>query len=281
MRFRTEIEQPRGSFAISHTDRILMLGSCFSDNVGALLQADGFDVVVNPFGPLYNPVSLGRLLTCLAEGKQYSPSDFTLDDVGVSHCLDFASRYQDTDASRLAVTINAELSRLKEFYEAATVVCITFGSAHVFERQGVVVGNCHKLPSGQFTSRRLDIGEICTLWRPLLERMRGDGKNVVLTVSPIRHLAYGLHGNESGKARLLIACDELLELADYFPSYEIMIDDLRDYRFYASDMKHPSSVACEYIYEIFSRAYFSRSTVAEAAEKRKITAAMAHRPNLP
>lgn len=277
MRFRTEIEQPRGSFEISHSDRILMLGSCFSDNIGEQLRAAGFDVMVNPFGPLYNPVTLARMISYLACGKRFFHEDFTSDSAGVSHCLDFAMRYQDADPAALAARINGELDGLRRFYDSATVVCITFGSAYVFRKDGVAVGNCHKLPPGLFETGTVEPDEICSLWRPLLSRMRETGKNVILTVSPIRHLAYGLHGNESGKARLLLACDGLTELADYFPSYEIMMDDLRDYRFYAADMKHPSPVAVEYIYEVFGRTYFSRSTSAEAIDRRKATAAAAHR----
>lgn len=277
MRFRTEIEQPRGSFEITHSDRILMLGSCFSDNIGEQLRADGFDVTVNPFGPLYNPVTLARMLSYVIDGKIFSADDFMTDSSGISHCLDFAMRYQDADPSALATRINRELDCLRQFFEAATVVCITFGSAYIFRKDGVVVGNCHKLPSGLFETGTVEPDEICSLWRPLLCRMKEAGKNAILTVSPIRHLAYGLHGNCSGKARLLLACDRLADLADYFPSYEIMIDDLRDYRFYAADMKHPSPVAVEYIYEVFGRTYFSRSTSAEAIDRRKATAAAAHR----
>lgn len=280
MRFRTEIEQPHGSFAISHTDRIMMLGSCFSDNIGAQLEADGFDVMVNPFGPLYNPVSLARLLNYLLDGKRFTAEDFTTDDAGVSHCLDFAMRYQDADAAALARRLNDEIAAAQVFFDKATVVCITFGSSHVFVKDGAIVGNCHKMSSKLFTLSILDVNYIVELWRPLLSRMAELGKKLILTVSPIRHLAYGLHGSQLGKARLLLACDAMGDLADYFPSYEIMMDDLRDYRFYAADMKHPTEIACDYIYDIFARTYFSKSTVAEAQTRRKATAAAAHRPIL-
>lgn len=281
MRFRTEIEQINGSFEISHSDRILMLGSCFSDNIGEQLRTDGFEVMINPLGPLYNPATLARLIFYLAEGKLFSADDFVTDSAGISHCLDFAMRYQDDDASALAERINAELAVLRRYYESSTVVCVTFGSAYVFRMGETVVGNCHKLPSALFETGALEPDEICSLWRPLLGRMRETGKNVILTVSPIRHLAYGLHGNEAGKARLLLACDRLADLADYFPSYEIMIDDLRDYRFYAADMKHPSDIAVEYIYELFGNTYFSRATAAEAVRRRKVALAAAHRPIIP
>lgn len=281
MRFRTEIEQIDGSFEISHSDRILMLGSCFSDNIGALLQRDGFDTVINPFGPLFNPVSLARLIGYIAGDKHFSPSDFTADAAGVWHCLDFAMRYQNADANALADRLNEGLDSLRRFYEAATVVCITFGSSYVFCKDGLIVGNCHKLPGSLFEIGMFKAAETVSLWRPLLEEMRQSGKNIILTVSPIRHLSYGLHGNQVGKANLLIACDELSGLADYFPSYEIMIDDLRDYRFYAADMKHPSDITVEYIYELFGNTYFSRATAAEAVRRRKAALAAAHRPIIP
>ena len=150
----------------------------------------------------------------------------------------------------------------------------------VFVKDGMIVGNCHKLPIKSFALSNLEVADIVALWQPLLSRMVGLGKKLILTISPIRHLAYGLHGSQLGKARLLLACDAMGDLADYFPSYEIVMDDLRDYRFYKADMKHPSEVACDYIYDIFARAYFSKSTVAEAQTRRKATVAAAHRPIL-
>lgn len=284
MRFRTEIEPPRGSFRIAHTDSVVMLGSCFTDHIGERLSRDGFDVCFNPFGPLYNPISLGRLVSDLLYGRIYTMDDFAIDNAGVSHCLDFASRYQDVDAHRLSVRINTEFDDLRMKLKKSTVLIITFGSSFVYSIDGSVagtVGNCHKFPAASFTRMAAGIDDIVTYWRPLLERLRNAGKKVILTVSPIRHLADGLHGNELSKARLLLAADRLSDLTDYFPSYEIMVDDLRDYRFYDRDMKHPTDQACDYIYEKFGDCYFSRDTLNKAHTNREESLRAAHRPNIP
>ncbi len=284
MRFRTEIEPTRGSFRIDHTDSVVLLGSCFTDHIGARLGRDGFEVCYNPFGPLYNPISLGRLVADMIEGRKYLPSDFMVDDAGVSHCLDFASRYQNANADRLAEQLNAEFTALRQKFEKATILIITFGSSFIYTLDGTVgstVGNCHKFPSKTFTRMAVDVDEIVRRWQPILEHLHVAGKKVILTVSPIRHLADGLHGNKLSKARLLLAADKLSTSADYFPSYEIMIDDLRDYRFYERDMKHPTEQACDYIYEKFCDCYFERSTLAEAMRRREEALKAAHRPIIP
>lgn len=283
MRFRTEIESEKGAFAISHGEGILLLGSCFTDNIGSRLSRDGFDATFNPMGPLYNPVSLWRLLNDLISGRRYDSSDFRCDGAGVYHCLDFASRYQSADGDELARRLNTELESLRNKFNRAGTIIVTFGSSVVYslgDRVGDAVGNCHKFPSSMFSRLAMTVDDIVGLWRPMLEELRSQGKNVIVTVSPIRHLADGLHGNELSKARLLLACDALGELCEYFPSYEIMMDDLRDYRFYDRDLKHPSDVACDYIYEKFGERYFTRDTLATAVRERERSLREAHRPLL-
>lgn len=280
MRFRTEIETIKADFSISHSDRILLLGSCFSDNIGQRLSQDGFNVCVNPFGPLYNPVSLARLLTILLNDIKYGESDLYRDDKGTYHCLDFAMRYQNANVDELIETLNRQLDEIKSFLENTSVLCLTFGSSQAFLMNNEIVGNCHKLDSRMFKLCSVSETEIADMWRPLLDQVHKRGIKVIATVSPIRHLAYGLHGNQLGKARLLLALDRLTDYLSYFPSYEIVLDDLRDYRFYAADMKHPSDVACDYIYEKFSLAYFSPETIITAAEYRKASLKAAHRPLL-
>ena len=283
MKFRTEIESARGSFAITHNGGIVLLGSCFSDNVGSRLKRDGFDVTYNPMGPLYNPVSLARLINDLAGDKVYGVADFKCDGEGVCHCLDFASRYQNSDAYELAAVLNADLAVLKEAYRRAKTVIVTFGSSIVYSLSSDIadtVGNCDKFPASTFSRFAVGTDDIVALWRPLLEEMINGGKNVILTVSPIRHLADGLHGNELSKARLLLACDALGEFCEYFPAYEIMMDDLRDYRFYERDLKHPSEMACDYIYEKFAERYFSRDTLTRVADERAKSLFASHRPNV-
>lgn len=281
MKFRTEIEPIRSTYRIAHGDGgVLLLGSCFSDNVGERLEADGFEVCHNPMGPLYNPASLCCFISRLLDGYVYTEADLTPDTEGRFHTLDFPLRYSAPKAAPLLDRINSECrATAVKLSEAATVV-VTFGTAWCFDLpDGRTVGNCHKLPASVFSRRRMTADEIVRLWQPLASRLRAMGKHLIATVSPIRHLADGLHGNQLSKATLLLALDALPEI-EYFPAYEILVDDLRDYRFYADDLKHPSAMAVDYIYNIFSQTYFSDATLAEARIRHAARLREAHRPLL-
>lgn len=280
LKLRTEIETPKTAFKIDHRDKLLMLGSCFTDNIGARLERDGFEVIHNPLGPLYNPMSLARVIEDIEADRVYEAKDFTADTEGVEHCLDFASRYQDRNGERLAEMLNKDFGRLKRAYAEATTVIVTFGTSVIYTLDGrteTVVGNCHKFPAAMFERKTVEPSEMAARWQALLARMKDSGKRVILTVSPIRHLGDGLHGNTLSKARLLLCCEMLKASADYFPAYEIMMDDLRDYRFYERDLKHPTEVACDYIYEKFGESYFGKETQAEAEMRRKESLRSVHR----
>lgn len=271
MRFRTEIEPLRGLIPITHRDRIVMMGSCFTTEIGNTLARDGFDVVINPMGALYNPATIAAVIENALEGKVYTEADLVEQD-GVYHCLDFPSTYQGSDAEVLLARINADMATTSQALQQATVWIITFGTAKVYRYRGEqIVGNCHKLPSGCFSTSMLTIDEIVQRWAPLC-----NGRRVIFTVSPIRHVADGLHTNQLSKATLMLAIYKLKNV-EYFPAYEIVIDDLRDYRFYAADMKHPSDVAVEYIYEKFSETYFESATRDKASSCRKEWKRRAHR----
>lgn len=281
IRLRTEIELTKAAFSIGHDDRVVLLGSCFSDNIGERLCRDGFNAVHNPLGPLYNPLSLARLIEDLMSHRIYNCSDFVEDSEGRAHCLDFASRYQSDCAEVLADVVNRDFSCLTDAFDKSSVIIVTFGSSFIYSTDGTTagtVGNCHKFPASFFRRMSVEVETVVAVWRPLLEKLRAMGKNVLMTVSPIRHLADGLHGNELSKARLLLACDALSDLAAYFPAYEIMIDDLRDYRFYDRDLKHPSDLACDYIYEKFGDCFFSKKTVEKAELERRLSIKAFHRP---
>lgn len=212
MTFTTPISIPQAPFTISHRDRILLLGSCFSDEVGAKLREYYFWATSNPSGTLYNPISIAN-------------------------------------------AIHRDEPVISAFAEA-DVVFITLGTAWVYERDGEVVANCQKLPASLFTRRRLTVEEIVATWRPILEA--NPDKRFVFTVSPIRHRKDGLHENQLSKAILLLAIEALG--VNYFPSYEILLDELRDYRYYGADMLHPSPVAVSYIFERFAETYCSAET---------------------
>lgn len=271
MRFRTEIEPLRNVKQINRADRIVMVGSCFTDNIGSRLLRDGFNVSVNPLGTLYNPLSMANTLNRAFEKRLYTSDDLYFEN-GAYHALDYESKRQGPDGQELLEKLNADFKEFGEDVNECDIIIATFGTARVFGHipTGRYVGNCHKLDSREFTERRLTIDEIVSLWKPITER-----KRVVFTVSPIRHLADGLHGNNLSKATLLLATEQL---GEYFPAFEIVNDDLRDYRFYANDLKHPSEMAVDYIYDIFCRSYFSDDTMQQALCARKETIRNNHRP---
>lgn len=273
MKFRTELEPHRAGFKISHSTPVLLLGSCFSDNIGSRLMHDGFDVLANPFGALYNPLSIANAIERALNGAYYTRADLTAGPRGW-HCLDFSTAFSGDDADALLEKINSTLRLLSDFMQRKPVVIITFGTAWYFTytpEGNRPIGNCHKFPGTDFVRKRLSVDEISARWHALSQRILDLGCSLIYTVSPIRHLADGLHGNNVSKATLMLVVENLTENAggEYFPAYEAVIDDLRDYRFYAADMKHPSETAADYVYSLFSQAYFSPETLSEALACRK------------
>lgn len=272
MELRTEIDIPRSRpFTLGHADRIIMLGSCFTDNVGQRLECDGFDVTYNPMGTLYNPASIFNTLElalCTETDRRLIARQ---DTGGKWHCLNFAGRRLYDTKEEMTADINRQLDLTADKLRQSSTIIITLGTAYVFDigEEGIV-GNCHKFPAGCFERRRLTVDEAAE-WLKKIIYLAGDSRNILFTISPIRHTADGLHGNQLSKSTLQLAVDMALQdrTAHYFPAYEILLDDLRDYRFYADDMKHPSGVAVDYIYEIFMKYYMTTSTIADAMRARK------------
>ena len=273
MKFRTEIGNISRSFAISHNDRIVLIGSCFADNIGERLVSAGFNAVHNPMGPLFNPASIAGLVR---RGQiPYSAADFINGPDGTLHCLDFANRYQDTDISQLANRVNTDYASLSRAIAEADVLIITFGNDKIYEYNGKVAGNCHKLPASTFTSRYLDIDEICSLWHCAIP----TGRRVIFTLSPVRYTGDGLAQSGLSKATLRVAIDKICRDGgyDYFPAYEIFTDELRDYRFYASDMVHPSEVGADYVFERFTSAYLDENEKDLTKQCLALTRRLSHR----
>lgn len=226
---------------------LLMLGSCFTTEVGQLLAADGLDVCINPTGNVYNPLSAAKTLVNLARGRRYDANEL-IEVQGLWRSLDHHTRLAAPTPEEAIEKINRSMEIGSEALSRASHVIITFGTAYVFERRGEAVCNCHKLPDREFIRRRLSVDEIVNAWQPLIEQF--SDKRFIFTVSPIRHKADGLHGNQLSKATLLLAIDSF-KGADYFPAYEILIDELRDYKFYAADEVHPAPEAVEIIHRRF------------------------------
>lgn len=283
MDFRTTIKPLKCRGLISHEGAMMLLGSCFSDNIGNRLQNALFDVEINPFGTLYNPASIASALRDLINCREFGMDDI-FEYQGRYHSFSHHSSFSGVNADDVISRINDKIIGASEQLKRSQVLIVTFGTAYVYEsiETQTIVSNCHKLPATDFNRRIMDIDEIVGLWKILISELQtfNPELKIVFTVSPIRHLADGVHENQVSKSILLLAvdclCNNMMNLK-YFPAYEIMMDDLRDYRFYASDMIHPSDVAVDYIYDIFSKSFFNDDTISIACECEKITRRMKHR----
>ena len=244
---------------------------------------------LNPFGVLYNPLSISEALMRLMKFRQYGDEELTcFPDGGWSTWLHH-SRYSHSVKEMALATINASLEAGSRALAEADMLVITWGTAWVYQLRntGEVVGNCHKVPEREFVRYRLSVEEIVAEYTQQLGRLWALNPKVRVrfTVSPVRHLKDTLHGNQLSKATLLLAVDELCrrypDRLHYFPAYEIVMDELRDYRFYAEDMAHPSAQAVEYVWERFVEHVTDRDAQAFIAEWTKMVRAMAHRPFRP
>ena len=286
MNFRTSVELPERETEIRHSHRLMLMGSCFSENIGHLLTTNKFACEVNPYGVLYNPLSISRALKEMVEGKVYTRDD-VFEAGGLWHSrMHHGSFSSDVSAEDCLCKINTRLKQASESLPQTDWLLVTWGTAFVYRYEGEVVGNCHKLPEKLFTRERLTVDAICEEWKGTLRLLNRHfpRQKVILSVSPIRHAKDGMHGNQLSKATLLLAAEELCRTFDhcfYFPSYEILLDELRDYRFYADDMLHPSPLAVEYIWECFCRTYFKKETLDVMEEWSEIEKALRHKPFRP
>lgn len=284
MDFRTKIDIPRSGLDISHRSRILMFGSCFIENIGSLLIDNKFKANLNPFGVLYNPQSISQALQSLINEQTFAGDDI-FEYKGLYHSFSHHSLFSHSDKEECLEQINRRLKRASDDLRQADILFITFGTAYVFQNKESreVVGNCHKLPASHFDRYRLSIEDVVQDWSSLLKQLKeiNPSLQIVFTVSPIRHLKDGAHDNQLSKSILLLAIDELCksdQSLHYFPSYEIVLDELRDYRFYYEDMVHPNSVAVRYIWERLIETYMHNETCLIIDEWRKIFSALNHRP---
>lgn len=284
MNFRTTIDIPRSKIKVNHQTKILMLGSCFATNMGQKLIENKFKTNLNPFGVLYNPTSIATGLDILMSEKEFTEKDLFYDK-GFYNSFCHHSSFSDTNLEQCLLNINTRLKEASKDLKDADILFITFGTSYVYEYLPTekVVGNCHKLPSKDFRRFQLSVTDILKQWRELILELKTINPNlqIIFTVSPIRHLRDGAHDNQLSKAILLLAINKLQEThsgVHYFPSYEIVLDDLRDYRFYAEDLVHPNNLAVEYIWERFKEAYLAKESETIIAEWANIKKAIDHRP---
>ncbi|NLO70305.1 MAG: GSCFA domain-containing protein [Porphyromonadaceae bacterium] len=282
--FFTKLDIPKSSFEISHSDRILTLGSCFAENIGVKLQNAYFLSFINPFGVLYNPISVAKGIRTLLSDKEFTASDL-IQSGSLWSSFSHSSLFSATSAEESLQKINSRLIAARNFLSATNVLMITFGTAWIFEyiKTGNIVANCHKIAANQFNRRRLSVEEIVSEFSEIIELLNKKNPNlkIIFTVSPIRHWKDGAHENTVSKSTLHLAVDQLekkYNSVNYFPAFEIMIDELRDYRFYDSDMLHPSKQAVDYIWSKFSQTYFSDETNQLKKELQRLRADLNHRP---
>ena len=282
MKFRTEIEMAPLGVKIGYENRTLTLGSCFAAHIAEKLTEAKFRVVKNPSGILFNPLSIAAAIRSYASPAPVVHSELGFGE-GLWHHFGFHGDFSAPTADETLQKMNAARQAGAEALRSADRVILTFGTAWVYEHAGEVVANCHRRPAAEFTRRRLSVGEIVETFAGLIEGPL-NGKQIILTVSPVRHIGDGLSGNAASKATLRLAAEQLTErfkCAVYFPAFEILTDDLRDYRFYADDLVHPAPQAIAYIWEKFAPATLTDEALRLLPEVEEIVAAAAHRPRNP
>ena len=286
MQFFTEIQIPEFQWKMDYSKSMMFFGSCFSENIGQRLIDLKFKVDMNPFGILYNPESIANSLKIIIESRIFSEDDLFCDQ-GIWNSFYHHSRFSDVDQQATLGKINNRILSSNEFLKKADFLVITFGTAWVYElvKTGQIVSNCHKIPASEFKRFRLEVSDITNVYVELLEQIWkfNPGLKVIFTVSPIRHWKDGAVENQVSKATLLLAIDQLVsgfgkQKCNYFPSYELMMDELRDYRFYAEDMLHLSPVAVDYIFERFCQVAVTKESLKVSKEVVKILKAAMHRP---
>ena len=286
MKFRTEIPTPKYPFNISYQDKLMLVGSCFSDHIGNFFQEMRFDTLSNPFGTLFNPVSIANALKMCINPELFNEQyiDF-FNEKWISYA--HHGKFSHPDKETFLQNIRQNLDKAHDFLSSANYLFITFGTAYCYRlnERDIIVANCHKIPANQFEKQLLTIEQIVGFYQDLLEQLRqfNPQLKIIFTVSPVRHLADGFHENQISKSILHLSINQLIDNTNtfYFPSYEMVQDDLRDYRFYAADLCHPSDVAVTYIREKLTEAFFSPETQERMKEVVKENKAQGHRNNVP
>ncbi|KWW31978.1 MAG: GSCFA family protein [bacterium P3] len=279
--------------SVTPDSHILLLGSCFTDSVGACMEQGGLDTLRNPFGVVYNPLSVA---TCLEHCLDDRPIDIQMlvQHDGLWHSWLHHTTLSHPDRDICLQQCNARIAAAHVFLQGCDTIIITWGTAYAYYLTAhpaddttladpLPVANCHKVSARHFDRRRLTVEQITALWQPLLQRLMQLPRQpqIIFTVSPIRHLADSAHGNQLSKATLHLALDTLLTRTDncsYFPAYEIMMDELRDYRFYDRDMVHPSELAVDIIWQRFQQTYLTAAAVEHCRRSEQRQRQNRHRP---
>ncbi|MDH0658736.1 GSCFA domain-containing protein [Empedobacter sp. GD03865] len=284
MQFRTTFQIQSSDFKLNHQHKILTIGSCFSDEIGKRLTDLKFDGLINPFGVIFNSHSIQNLIERSIQKKYFTTADVHQNGEEF-FCFDVHSSFNALTKEAVLEELNLTLDQVHDYILSCDVLMITLGTSWIYEwkTSNQVVANCHKVDAKQFEKRLLTTEENLKS----LELIVSDLKNInptiriITTVSPVRHTKDGMIENNVSKARLLDALYQLSlqnNQVEYFPSYELVLDDLRDYRFFKEDLIHPSKQAVDYIWEKFSETYFEQSTQTIIQKINKVISAINHRP---
>jgi len=285
MKFRTEVEIPISEKKIQISDSLFSIGSCFATEISVKLADSQFQTLNNPFGTLFNPWAVKNSIQEIFENKIYTEEDLDFHQgeyLSFNHHTSFNSENQEDTLRK----INKKINLAHEFLKRSNWVIITYGTAFVYEHlsKNIFVANCHKIPQTHFNKRLLTHEELVnsiTETCHILNKICPKEAQILFTLSPVRHTKDGFSENNLSKAKLLCAIHEVVEQHEnyhYIPVYEIVMDDLRDYRFYKEDLIHPSEQAVQYIWEKFAQSYFDAETLEFISENFKIKQALEHRP---
>ncbi|KGN86114.1 GSCFA domain-containing protein [Porphyromonas sp. COT-290 OH860] len=283
---QTVVKTPRRTFdPLDYGQGVMSLGSCFSEHIGAMLRDAGHSIVINPFGIQYNPLSILRSLMRLMEHRAYTLDELIEHD-GLFHSFDHHGAYSSADPDRALSLINADYERAVQALPKTSFLLLTWGTAFVYylKESSRVVNNCHKLPDYYFQRRLLSVGELVAPWQDVLGTLlaKCPELQIITTISPVRHLRDGAHGNQLSKATLMLMNEELHKLfpdrIHYFPAYEIVQDELRDYRFYAEDMLHPTAQTARIVGDRFVQWACSPECLEAMTHLARLRSEYQHRP---
>lgn len=285
LKLQTPVEIGKSQNGISFNDKIMILGSCFADNIGKKLTEVGFNVCVNPFGTLYNPESIANSIARLDDNKKFTSSDCIPMGAGAGLICSFSHHTSFARASEQDFLDNANesLEQAAYFFRDCNKMMITLGTAWCYKLNstGLIVSNCLKRDAREFTREMMTIEEVIGAIERMISSC-GPEMKFIFTLSPIRHLGDGAHNNQLSKSTLLLAIEQICksqpDRCEYFPAYELMMDELRDYRFYAEDMSHPSEQAVNYIWDRFCDFVLNEQDAQKATDNLKAYKRMSHRP---
>ena len=290
MKLQTQIPlKPQQQNQIDYNAKLMLLGSCFSENIGEQFEYFKFQSTVNPFGILFHPLAIQNLIARSVSKTYYSEADLCFHNEQWS-CLDAHSKLNQTSKEALLGVLNSQLDKTIDDLRLASHVIITLGTSWVYKHieSDKVVANCHKIPQKEFKKELLSVAEIVASFKTIVSSVKSINPDVkfLFTVSPVRHLKDGFVENTQSKAHLIAGIHEFLNQESlksesqsfYFPSYEIMMDELRDYRFYNADMLHPNAVAINYIWEKFKMVWLSKDAVKTTEAVDIIQKGLQHRP---